>query len=102
MLIQIHVNLKLIKKILGGHGQKWVWPVWSQDSQSGCITRMNWLYEMILCMLVQIQESKMLIQWFLGGCGHLVHETQNLWYFQNEFLNWADFLHGKCDTMVFA
>ena len=41
MLIQIHVNLKLIKKILGGHGQKWVWPVWSQDSQSGCITRMN-------------------------------------------------------------
>ena len=41
MLIQIHVNLKLIKNFLGGHGQKWAWPVWSQDSQSGCITRMN-------------------------------------------------------------
>ena len=28
-----HKNKKLIKDFLGGHGQKWLGPVWSQDSK---------------------------------------------------------------------
>ena len=43
MLIQIHENYKLIEK-QGGHGQKWVCPLWSQD-------------------------SNLLMQYFLGGDG---------------------------------
>ena len=30
-------KLKVVLNILGGHGQKWVWPLWSQDSKIGCI-----------------------------------------------------------------
>ena len=37
MLIQIHINYKLIQKFLGGSSQKWVWPLWSQDTKIGCI-----------------------------------------------------------------
>ena len=33
MLVQIHKNEKLIKIFSGGHGKKWVWPVWSWDSK---------------------------------------------------------------------
>ena len=42
---------------LGGHGQKWVWPVWSRDPKIDYIPRMNRWDELIFCMLVQIQES---------------------------------------------
>ena len=28
---QMTHKLKVGKKVLGRHGQKWVWPVWSQD-----------------------------------------------------------------------
>ena len=62
-------KLKLIKIFFGVCGQKWVWPVWSQDSKIGCISRMNWWNELIFCMVVQIQESKQLFQWFLGSPG---------------------------------
>ena len=62
-------KLKLIKKILDGRDQKWVWPVWSRDSKIGCIPRMNWRNQLIFCMTVQIQERKKLFQWFLGGPG---------------------------------
>ena len=37
MLIQIHKNEKPIKNLLSGHGQKWMWPVWSRDSKICCI-----------------------------------------------------------------
>ena len=30
MLIQIHIQLNLIKIFLAGRGQKWMWPVWLQ------------------------------------------------------------------------
>ena len=56
MLIQIHINQKLIKKFWGGHGQRWVWLAWSQDSKIDCMTRMSWWNKLIFCMLVQIQE----------------------------------------------
>ena len=59
----------MIRKLLDGHGQKWVWLVWSQDSKIGCISSMNWWNELIFCMVVQIQESKKLFQWFLGEPG---------------------------------
>ena len=74
---------------MDGHGQKWVWPVWSQDSKIGSIVRMNWWNELIFCILVQIQEAKSYFDWFLGGlgqngCGHLVHET----------LKYAEWVYG--------
>ena len=47
MLIQIYINQKLIRKFLDGRDQKWVWPVWPQDSKIGCIFRMNWWNELI-------------------------------------------------------
>ena len=34
-------NEELIKIFLVGHGQKWVWPIWSWDSKIDSISRMN-------------------------------------------------------------
>ena len=47
----------MLKIFLGGHGQKWVWPVWLRDSKIDCISRMNRWNKLIFCMQVQIQES---------------------------------------------
>ena len=69
ILIQIHINWKLMKKYLGGHGQKWVWPVWSGDSKTDCTSRMNGWNEVIFWLLMQIQESLKLFHWFLSECG---------------------------------
>ena len=49
-------------------------------SQVGFISRMNRWIEKTFLFAGAIQESKKLIQWFLGGCDqkwlwHLVHET---------------------------
>ena len=41
MLIQIHMKQKLIRIFLEGHGQRWVLPAWSQDSEIDCISRIN-------------------------------------------------------------
>ena len=32
---------KTHKSFLVGNGQKWVWPIWSQDCKIDCISRMN-------------------------------------------------------------
>ena len=34
-------KLKVDRKFLVVHGQKWVWPIWSLDSKINCILRMN-------------------------------------------------------------
>ena len=34
-------KLKLLEKLLGGHGQKWLWPLWSSDSKVSCISGMK-------------------------------------------------------------
>ena len=57
----------LIKKLLGGHGQKWMWPVWSWDSKIDCISKLYRWNNLIFCMLVQMQEGWKLIQSFLIG-----------------------------------
>ena len=57
MLMQIHNSWKLMKNLFGGHGQKWVWPVWILDSK---------IYNLIFCMLVQVEEGWKLIQSFLS------------------------------------
>ena len=66
MLIQIHKNWKQIKNLLGGHGQKWVRPVWSWDSKIDSISKLNRWNNLIFCMLVQMQEGWKLIQSFLS------------------------------------
>ena len=47
-------KLKLIKKILGGCGQKWVWLPWSHDTKIGCISRRNEWSKLILGVLIKI------------------------------------------------
>ena len=48
MLILIHINEKSIIKFLGGHAQKCLWHVWSQDFKIDCISRMNTRNEIVL------------------------------------------------------
>ena len=38
-LIQIHENQKLIERYWGRHGQKWVWLLWSQDTNISYISQ---------------------------------------------------------------
>ena len=57
MLIQIHINEKLIERFLAGHGQKWVWPTWFWDSKIECIRKRNRSNKLILCMLIQIPKN---------------------------------------------
>ena len=56
VLAQIYINQKFIKNFLVGV-VRWMWSAWSQGSKIDCISRMSWLNDLILCMLVQIQES---------------------------------------------
>ena len=79
MLIQVHINWKLIKKLLDWHGQKCMWLVCSQDSKVGHISRMNWRNELVFCIVVQIQESRKLFQWFLDE-----HGQKRAW----RFISW--------------
>ena len=58
----VHVDrnlqkLKFVENFLIGHGQKWMWAIWSLDSKFGCYSRMNRLNQLIFCMLVQIHAS---------------------------------------------
>ena len=58
-----------------------MWSVLSQDSEIGCISRMNWWNELIFCMLVQLRKAKSYLNDFWVGMirnrhGHLVLETQ--------------------------
>ena len=41
MLILTHKNYKLIKNFLGGHAQKWMWPVRSRDSKIDCVSKIE-------------------------------------------------------------
>ena len=66
MLMQINNSWTLIKNLLDGHGQKWVWPVWSWDSKIDCISKLNRWNNLIFCILVQMQEGWKLIQSFLS------------------------------------
>ena len=34
-------KLKNEQRFFTGHGQKWVWPIWSWNSKIDCISRMN-------------------------------------------------------------
>ena len=83
------------------HGQKSMCPLLSQNP------KIDWsqerIDELIFCMLLQIQENWKLLQWFLGGHGHLVHETLKssvLWEWVYE-LSWF-FLHTDYDARIFG
>ena len=42
---RIDTDLQMLKadqNFFGGHDQKWVWPVWSQDSKTEGGSKMNW------------------------------------------------------------
>ena len=51
---------------------EWTWSKMghrTQDPEIGYISSMNWWNELIFCVVVQIQESSKLFQWFLSGHG---------------------------------
>ena len=53
----LHANtylrkLKATLKLLGGHGQIWVFPFRSRDSIICCISRMDEWIELVLCILI--------------------------------------------------
>ena len=58
ILIQIHINQKLLKKFGGGHVQKCVWPAWLKDSKIDCISRMNWWNELIFACWCKFRKAK--------------------------------------------
>ena len=70
MLIQIHGNLKLIEKSLGGHGQKWVRPLWSWDSQIAFVSIIG-CNKLVFCMLIQTAKLKvsMIFGWVWSKMG---------------------------------
>ena len=57
MLIQVHGKQKLIEKYWGGRCQKWVWPLCSQDSKIGSMSKKNEINKLIFGVLIQIDES---------------------------------------------
>ena len=59
----------------GGHGEKWVWPLWSQDTKIGCISRRNQRNKLICGVLIKIQESQNLLWVCENGCGLLCLRT---------------------------
>ena len=69
-------NQKLIENFWDGYGQKWVWTVWSQESKTDCILKMNGWNKLIFCMGVQIQESLKIHCWFLDA-----HSQKQPWPF---------------------
>ena len=59
----------MIENIWCGHGQKWMWPVWSREFKIDSISKMNRRNKLTFWMLVETRESQKLIQRFLGGFG---------------------------------
>ena len=97
----MHVNidlqtLKADQKLLGGHGKKWVWSVWSHNSKIDCISKMNKFSKAKIwfnyCWVGMVKNSHNLI----------VHGTLNLLDVKNEFLDWAGFLNADSDAVIFG
>ena len=57
LLRQIHGNYKLIEKYCSRRGQKWVWPLLSEELRIGCISSSNQWNKVTFDVLIQIQES---------------------------------------------
>ena len=75
MLIQIHGKQKLTEKYWGGQCQKWVWPLCSQDSKIGCISRKNvssWFFRFYWSCKKYT---------FLGLCQKTLLANQFAWFF---------------------
>ena len=87
MLIQIHINEKLIKKFWDWHGQKWVWPVWSRNCKIDFISKMNWWNELIFYMLLQFRKVKSYFNYFSVA----VHETLKSAVPSGWVFDWDDF-----------
>ena len=58
-------KLKVSWKIVGGHGQRWVWPLWSEDTKIGCISKKNGI-NWFLC--VDKNSGKPKVTLIIFGC----------------------------------
>ena len=76
---------------MNGHRQKYVCPVWSQDSKIDCILRMNRWNELIFACRSKFRKAKSYFNdfWLLvvrNECGYFMG-PQNLLYLKNLFIN---------------
>ena len=55
--------------------KKWVWPVWSGDSKSGFVSRMNRWNEQFFAYWQKFRKAKNITMISIGGCAYLIHET---------------------------
>ena len=69
----------MIKKILGRHGQKLVWPVWSWGTKIELGISQEWIDGMDWFFACWYKFKKAISYFWVGlvknGCGHLFHET---------------------------
>ena len=56
----LHIDADLhFEKYWCGRGQKWVWLLWSQDTESGCISRRNQWSKLITLIIFALCWSEM-------------------------------------------
>ena len=66
MLIQIHKNSRLIKNLLGEHGQEWVWPGGSWDSNINCISNLN-IWNKLIFLHTGTKKAKLKVDLMIFG-----------------------------------
>ena len=91
------MEIKIWLQHWGGRGQEWVWPLWSQDSKIGCISRINLINWFLLCWY-KFRKAKSFFNSFwvvfknvngLLRLGALKYKI----YLKNELMKWADFFN---------
>ena len=65
MLIQIQKS-KVIKNLLGGHDQEWVWRVWSWDSEIDCISKLN-IWNKLIFLHTGTKKAKLKVDSMIFG-----------------------------------
>ena len=82
MLIKIHGNLKLICNFLVGCGQKWVWSLWSQDTNITASQEESGINKFFACCYKFKKAKSYLNNFWVGlvknSCGYFGHGTLQL------------------------
>ena len=80
----------MIETFLVGHGQKWVWPIWSLSSKIDCISRKNWWNWFFACWYNFTQINRwfkiFVVSMVKNGCGQSGDGTLTLTLSEE----WAD------------
>ena len=88
------VDTSWMKSFLMGHGQKWVWPIWSLDSKIDCISRKSWWNKLIVCMLIRGHKIKSWSKIFGGGHGQ--KWVWPVWSWYSKMNRWNKVIFSCC------